>query len=199
MGDVFNAFFGGGGRSGPASRQQRGEDALLRLNIELIDVMFGAEREVEVERRLGSLLPCRLRAPCRGQRDLASGTALLLGVLGFASQMPTFLISPFAGVLADRLNRHRILVATQAVAMVQALVLAVLTLTGTIEAWEPQIGPFAEAGYRVIAFDRRGWGESIARPETGSQPGTLAGDLDALQVVGRGLRVEEMLRVGLEV
>ena len=52
--------------------------------------------------------------------------------------------------------------------------------TGTIEAWEPQIGPFAEAGYRVIAFDRRGWGESIARPETGSQPGTLAGDLDAL-------------------
>mgnify|MGYP003343219646 CR=1 FL=1 len=64
-----------------------------------------------------------------------TGSALLLGVLGFASQMPTFLISPFAGVLADRLNRHRILVATQAVAMVQALVLAVLTLTGTIEAW----------------------------------------------------------------
>lgn len=49
MGDVFNAFFGGGGRSGPTSRQQRGEDALLRLNIELIDVMFGAEREVEVD------------------------------------------------------------------------------------------------------------------------------------------------------
>jgi pimeloyl-ACP methyl ester carboxylesterase len=52
--------------------------------------------------------------------------------------------------------------------------------TGTIEAWEPQVGPFADAGYRVIAFDRRGWGESIARPDTGQQPGTLADDLDAL-------------------
>lgn len=64
-----------------------------------------------------------------------TGSVLLLGIVGFASQMPTFLISPFAGVLADRHNRHRILVLTQVMAMVQALILAALTLTGTIEAW----------------------------------------------------------------
>jgi pimeloyl-ACP methyl ester carboxylesterase len=39
---------------------------------------------------------------------------------------------------------------------------------------------FARAGYRVIAFDRRGWGKSVADPSTGPQPGSIAGDLDAL-------------------
>jgi pimeloyl-ACP methyl ester carboxylesterase len=52
--------------------------------------------------------------------------------------------------------------------------------TGTSEVWEPQVGAFARAGYRVVAFDRRGYGKSIADPATGPQPGTIAGDLDAL-------------------
>jgi pimeloyl-ACP methyl ester carboxylesterase len=52
--------------------------------------------------------------------------------------------------------------------------------TGNSAVWEPQVGVFARAGYRVIAFDRRGWGKSIANPATGPQPGTIAGDLDAL-------------------
>src|SRR5450432_3140939 len=52
--------------------------------------------------------------------------------------------------------------------------------TGNSAVWEPQVGAFARAGYRVIAFDRRGWGKSIANPATGPQPGTIAGDLDAL-------------------
>ena len=64
-----------------------------------------------------------------------TGSALLLGVVGFATQLPTFLLSPFAGVLADRYNRHRILVLTQCVAMAQAFLLAILTLTGHIEVW----------------------------------------------------------------
>src|SRR6202162_5737586 len=38
---------------------------------------------------------------------------------------------------------------------------------------------FSRAGYRVIAFDRRGWGKSIANPATGPQPGTIAGGVDA--------------------
>jgi hypothetical protein len=42
------------------------------------------------------------------------------------------------------------------------------------------VGTFARAGYRVIAFDRRGFGKSIADPATGPQRGTIAGDLDAL-------------------
>ncbi|MGA8076176.1 MAG: alpha/beta hydrolase [Xanthobacteraceae bacterium] len=52
--------------------------------------------------------------------------------------------------------------------------------TGTIEIWQPQIAPLRQAGYRVIAFDRRGWGKSTPVPETGPQPGSIAGDLDAL-------------------
>jgi pimeloyl-ACP methyl ester carboxylesterase len=52
--------------------------------------------------------------------------------------------------------------------------------TGTSAVWQSQIDVFSPAGYRVIAFDRRGWGKSIANPATGPQPGTIAGDLDAL-------------------
>ena len=40
--------------------------------------------------------------------------------------------------------------------------------TGTVEIWEPQISAFARAGYRVIAFDRRGWGKSTPDPAAGS-------------------------------
>jgi len=52
--------------------------------------------------------------------------------------------------------------------------------TGTSESWEPQLAYFAEHGYRVIAFDRRGSGESHPALDGTEQPGTLAGDLDAL-------------------
>jgi pimeloyl-ACP methyl ester carboxylesterase len=52
--------------------------------------------------------------------------------------------------------------------------------TGTSESWEAQAKVFAREGYRVIAFDRRGWGKSLANPATGPQPGSVAGDLDAL-------------------
>jgi pimeloyl-ACP methyl ester carboxylesterase len=52
--------------------------------------------------------------------------------------------------------------------------------TGTSESWEANATAFAKQGYRVIAFDRRGWGKSLADPATGPQPGSVAGDLDAL-------------------
>jgi MFS family permease len=62
-------------------------------------------------------------------------SALLLGIVGFASAMPTFLLAPLAGVLVDRWSRHRVLVATQALAMLQSGLLAVFSLTGTITVW----------------------------------------------------------------
>ena len=52
--------------------------------------------------------------------------------------------------------------------------------TGTCAVWEEQIVGFSRAGYRVIAFDRRGWGKSVPDPASGPQPGSIAGDLDAL-------------------
>lgn len=52
--------------------------------------------------------------------------------------------------------------------------------TGTVQSWTGQIDAFHAAGYRVIAFDRRGWGKSEIVAQTGPQPGTVAQDLDAL-------------------
>jgi MFS family permease len=62
-------------------------------------------------------------------------SAFLLGVVGFTGQIPIFVLTPFAGVLADRMNRHRILVVTQTLAMAQALILAILVLTDSIAIW----------------------------------------------------------------
>src|SRR4029078_601791 len=53
-----------------------------------------------------------------------AGSALLLGVVGFASQFPAFLLTPFAGIFVDRWNRHRLLVAAQTRSMITSLVVA---------------------------------------------------------------------------
>ena len=59
-------------------------------------------------------------------------SALLLGTVGFAGQIPTFLLAPLAGVIVDRIDRRKVLVWTQALAMVQSLALAWLTLSHRI-------------------------------------------------------------------
>jgi MFS family permease len=64
-----------------------------------------------------------------------TGSSVLLGVVGFTSQVPTFLISPVAGVLADRGDRRKMLLATQTLAMLQAVFLAVAVLTGSVRIW----------------------------------------------------------------
>jgi len=61
-----------------------------------------------------------------------TNSTFLLGLIGFSSQICSFFFAPFAGVLSDRWNRHHILVVTQSLAMIQASILATLTLTGTI-------------------------------------------------------------------
>jgi MFS family permease len=61
-----------------------------------------------------------------------TGSALMLGVVGFWGQIPTLVLSPFAGVLVDRWDRHRIMIWTQALASLQSFALAILVLTGTI-------------------------------------------------------------------
>ena len=64
-----------------------------------------------------------------------TNSAFLLGVVAFSGLISTFLLTPFAGVLVDRLDRHRILVITQALAMLQAFALAAVVLTGTAAVW----------------------------------------------------------------
>jgi MFS family permease len=61
-----------------------------------------------------------------------TGSALLLGTVGFAGQIPTFLLGSFAGVWVDRWNRHRTLVATQILSMLQSFALAALALSHRI-------------------------------------------------------------------
>src|SRR2546422_10896741 len=61
-----------------------------------------------------------------------TGSAFLLGVVGFAGQFPAFLLGPFAGIFVDRWNRHRLLVVTQTLSMLQSCALAALTLSGRI-------------------------------------------------------------------
>src|SRR5437016_9370128 len=62
-----------------------------------------------------------------------TGSAILLGLVGFSSQFPVFLLAPLGGAAADRRNRHRILIATQSAAMILAFVLAGLTLTHRVQ------------------------------------------------------------------
>ncbi|HEX3355898.1 MAG TPA: MFS transporter [Tepidisphaeraceae bacterium] len=58
--------------------------------------------------------------------------AMVLGVVRFAAQIPTFLVAPIAGVMVDRWNRHRVIVVTQILSMLQSAVLAFLALSGKI-------------------------------------------------------------------
>jgi MFS family permease len=64
-----------------------------------------------------------------------TGSAALLGVVNFSGQVPTLLFAPFAGVIADRYDRHRLLIATQGLAMVQAGAIAALVLTDVVAVW----------------------------------------------------------------
>jgi MFS family permease len=61
-----------------------------------------------------------------------TGSVLLLGVVGFFGQIPTLILAPFSGVLVDRWNRHRILVVTQVLSMLQSFALAGLSFAGII-------------------------------------------------------------------
>lgn len=65
-----------------------------------------------------------------------TGSSLLLSTVAFVNQIPIFLLAPVAGIVADRWNRHRIVIATQTTSMLLALTLATLTLTGRIRIWE---------------------------------------------------------------
>jgi MFS family permease len=62
-------------------------------------------------------------------------SALLLGVISFSTQFPAFLMAPFAGALADRWNRYRMVFAAQSLAMAQSVLLAALVLTGAVQVW----------------------------------------------------------------
>lgn len=65
-----------------------------------------------------------------------TGSALMLGIVGFSSQVPVFLLSPLGGLVADRYNRHKVVIGTQTTAMILAGIYATLILGGWIRVWE---------------------------------------------------------------
>jgi len=64
-----------------------------------------------------------------------TGSSLLLGSVGFASQFPVFLVAPLGGIVADRYDKQRVVIGTQTVSMILAFILSLLTLTGAIQVW----------------------------------------------------------------
>ncbi len=64
-----------------------------------------------------------------------TGSALLLGAVGFSSQFPVFLTAPLGGITADRVNRQRLVITTQTASMILAAILAWLTLSGRVQVW----------------------------------------------------------------
>src|SRR6202050_2110993 len=103
-----------------------------------------------------------------------TGSPLLLGLVGFVGQIPTFLLAPFAGVWVDRLDRRQVLLWTQALAAVQSLLLAGLTLTNRItigeililSAFQGLINAFDMPGRQAFLVqmveDRKDLGNAIA-------------------------------------
>jgi MFS family permease len=83
-----------------------------------------------------------------------TGSGLLLGGVNFSAQIPSFFLAPLAGVMADRWNRHRMLVVTQTLAMVQAFLMAFVALSGSTD-----VGPIILLSIflgLVNAFDMTG-------------------------------------------
>ncbi len=64
-----------------------------------------------------------------------TGSSVLLGAIGFSTQIPIFLMSPAGGIVADRYRRHRVVIATQTASMLLAFALAALTLSGKVQIW----------------------------------------------------------------
>jgi MFS family permease len=84
-----------------------------------------------------------------------TGSAALLGIVGFASQIPAFVLGPVAGVWIDRWNRHRTVVWTQVLSMVQSLALAGLALAHIITTWEIVLLAFMQGLINAIDMPAR--------------------------------------------
>ena len=80
-----------------------------------------------------------------------TNSAVYLGVIGFAGQIPALILTPIAGVYADRMNRRKVLIAAQTVSMLMALIMAGLYFAGLIQVWH--IIVIAIINGMAMAFD----------------------------------------------
>ena len=81
-----------------------------------------------------------------------TGSVFMLGIIGFLGQLPMLVAAPFAGVIADRHHRHRIVIITQTLAMLQAFVLAGLVLTNYVQVWHLIVSEFLPWSCELIRY-----------------------------------------------
>ena len=79
----------------------------------------------------------------------------LLGLTSFCAQVTVFFIAPFGGMIADRVDRRRMLMWTQSLSMVQAILLAVLTLAHVVQVWEIIVLAFGLGLHQRLRHSRR--------------------------------------------
>jgi MFS family permease len=121
----ITALGGTAAASGPGSRWQVASRALRHRNFQLF---FSGQ--------LISLIGTWMQSVAQSWLVYRlTGSALLLGSVGFASQIPVFLFAPLGGLTADRVNRRHIVISTQVAAMLLAFVLAALTLLHKVHVW----------------------------------------------------------------
>jgi MFS family permease len=132
-----------------------------------------------------------------------TGSELLLGVVGFCSQIPLLILAPIAGVLVDRWDRHRILVITQILSALQSAALAVLALTHVITVAEVIVlqvmqgvinsfdTPARQAFVVEMVSDREDLPNAIALNSSMINASRILGPLSMFARSERGCRVSE--------
>lgn len=118
-----------------------------------------------------------------------TGSTLLLGVVSFAGQIPTFLLGPFAGVWVDRWETKKVILATQVLASLQSLLLAALTLSGHITI--PEVVILSICQGLINAFDVPGRQtflvQMVGRPDLGNAIALNSAMVNAARLVGPAL------------
>jgi MFS family permease len=125
-----------------------------------------------------------------------TGSPLLLGLAGFVGQLPMFIFASFAGVFVDRWNRYRLLLLTQTLAMIQASILAVLTLAGVVAVWHLFV--LAAVLGLINAFDMPAR-QSFVIDMVGQQKGDLANAIALNSIMVNGARLAGPFMAGLAV
>ncbi len=118
--------------------------------------------------------------------QLTGNSPLYLGLVAFASGIPTWLFMPYAGVVADRMSRRNLMLITQTVMMVLAFILAALTFTGQVQPWHIIVLAFllgianafdapARQAFVLEMVDRKDLTNAIALNSTMFQAATIIG------------------------
>jgi len=127
-----------------------------------------------------------------------TGSSVMLGAIGFCSQIPVFLLAPVGGIVADRYNRQKVVIATQTASMLLALALAALTLSGTVRI--PHIFILSALLGVVNAFDipaRQAFiVEMVGKPDLMNAIALNSSMFNASRVVGPAIAGILVARIG---